>query len=172
MLKDRWASFIRPPRSDRPTTALVVDDEEPVRRFVSTALERAGYQVTIGCDGPDALKIAETVPPFDLLVTDLLMPGMTGDELARQLRQRWPTLRVLYLTGHADRLFAQRLSLWDGEAFLDKPCQVKALLEAASLLMFEQLPVTVAPDAVARDPESPEPWRAMTRRSDWSWWRD
>ena len=172
MLKDRWASFMRPPRSDRATTALVVDDEEPVRRFVSTALQRAGYDVTVGGDGPDALKLAESAEPFDLLVTDLLMPGMTGDELARQLRQRWPSLRVLYLTGHADRLFAQRLTLWEGEAFLDKPCQVKALLEAASLLMYEQLTPPPTSEESERDPESPEPWRAMKRRSDWSWWRD
>jgi two-component system, cell cycle sensor histidine kinase and response regulator CckA len=163
---------MRSPLSDRPTTALVVDDEEPVRRFVSTALHRAGYEVTIGCDGPDALKIAESSAPFDMVVTDLLMPGMTGDELARQLRQRWPALRVLYLTGHADRLFAQRLTLWEGEAFLDKPCEVKALLEAAAMLMYEHLPASLQPPPDEREPESPEPWRLMKRRSDWSWWRD
>ena len=172
VLKDRWARFMRSAQSDRPTTALVVDDEEPVRRFVSTALHRAGYEVTVGCDGPDALKVAESSRPFDMLVTDLLMPGMTGDELARQLRLQWPALRVLYLTGYSDRLFAQRLTLWEGEAFLDKPCQVKALLEAASMLMYEQVALMSQPVADDREPESPEPWRLMKKPTDWSWWRD
>jgi two-component system cell cycle sensor histidine kinase/response regulator CckA len=157
---------MRSSRTDRPTTVMVVDDEEPVRRFVSAALRCAEYDVTIGSDGPDALKLAETSQPFDMLVTDLLMPGMTGDELARQLRRQWPALKVLYLTGHADRLFAERLTLWEGEAFLDKPCTVKALLEAASLLLFERVAASVDPGSPQRSLESPKPWDGMTRRGD------
>ena len=158
-------------RTEQPATVLVVDDEEPVRRFVSTALRCVGYEVTVASDVPDALKVAEGARPFDMLVTDLMMPGTTGDELARQLRQRWPALKVLYLSGHTDRLFAERITLWEGEAFLDKPCEVKALLEAASLLMFERLAPADSP-ATDAAPESPEPWSSMTKRDDWSPSRD
>ncbi len=160
---------MRSSSAERPTTVLVVDDEEPVRRFVSTVLRGAGYQVEIGTDGPDALRIAEASQPFDMLVTDLLMPGMTGDEVSRNLRQRWPALKVLYLSGHADQLFAEKMTLWEGEAFLDKPCEVAALLEAASLLVHDRVPTpAAAPSAAEGEPASPEPWRSMTRRDEWS----
>jgi CheY-like chemotaxis protein len=64
-----------------------------------------------------------------------MMPGMTGDELARQLRQSQPAIKVLYLTGYSDRLFKEKTMLWADEAFLDKPCTVKGLSEAVSLLI-------------------------------------
>ena len=60
---------------------------------------------------------------------------MAGDELASRLRQRDPDLKVLYLTGYADQLFKSKHTLWDGEAFLEKPCSIGGLLEAVSLLL-------------------------------------
>jgi two-component system cell cycle sensor histidine kinase/response regulator CckA len=63
-----------------------------------------------------------------------MMPEMTGDELARQLRQAEPKLKVLYLTGFSDHLFKEKVTLWEDEAFLDKPCSIQGLLEAVSLL--------------------------------------
>jgi DNA-binding response OmpR family regulator len=60
---------------------------------------------------------------------------MTGDELARRLRQNEPGLKVLYLTGFSDHLFKEKVTLWEDEAYLDKPCSVKGLLEAVSLLL-------------------------------------
>ena len=68
-----------------------------------------------------------------------MMPAMTGDELARLLRQSQPELKVLYLTGYSDRLFKEKTTLWADEAFLDKPCTVKGLREAVSLLLFGSL---------------------------------
>ena len=70
-----------------------------------------------------------------------MMPQMTGDELARRLRQTEPALKVLYLTGFSDRLFKEKVTLWQDEAFLDKPCSVKGLLEAVSLLLFGRFDV-------------------------------
>jgi FixJ family two-component response regulator len=64
------------------------------------------------------------------------MPQMSGDELARRLRASYPLLKVLYLTGFSDRLFKEKVTLWADEAFLDKPCTVKGLLEAVALLLF------------------------------------
>jgi two-component system cell cycle sensor histidine kinase/response regulator CckA len=124
------------PTSDRPLTVLVVDDEEPVRRFVDRVLREAGYETALAGDGPEALEVAQKLGRFDLLVTDVMMPQMTGDELARRLRQNDPKLRVLYLTGYSDRLFKEKVTLWEDEAFLDKPCSVKGLTEAVSLLLF------------------------------------
>jgi FixJ family two-component response regulator len=58
---------------------------------------------------------------------------MTGAELARLLRQGQPRLKVLYLTGYADQLFTEKVTLWEDEAFLEKPCSAAALLQAVSL---------------------------------------
>ena len=117
-------------------TVLIVDDEASVREFVDRALSFAGYQTTVAADGPEALAIVAEHGTFDLLVTDLRMPQMMGDELARQLRLADPFLKVLYLTGYSDELFRERPTLWSDEAFLDKPQGVDALLEAVSLLLF------------------------------------
>jgi two-component system cell cycle sensor histidine kinase/response regulator CckA len=127
-------------QSPRPVrSALVVDDEESVRRFVERALREAGYQTAVASDGPEAIDVAAKLAGLDILVTDVMMPKMTGDELARRLRQSEPALKVLYLTGFSDRLFKEKVTLWQDEAFLDKPCSVKGLLEAVSLLLSGHL---------------------------------
>lgn len=119
-----------------PQSVLIVDDEEPVRRFVDRVLREANYRTTLASDGADAISVAAEHGPFDILVTDLMMPQMTGDELARRLRQNDPRMKVLYLTGFSDSLFKEKVTLWQDEAYLDKPCSVKGLLQAVSLLLF------------------------------------
>src|SRR5690349_488453 len=105
-------------------TVLVVDDEEPVRKFVERVIRDAGYKTATASDGPDAMKVAEAIGAFQILVTDVMMPQMNGDELARRLRQLHPGIKVLYLTGYSDRLFKEKVTLWEDEAFLDKPCKI------------------------------------------------
>ena len=90
----------------RPRSVLIVDDEELVVKFVERVLREAGYQTATAPDGPEALEEAAKLETFDMVVTDLMMPKMTGDEL------------------------------WADEAFLEKPCSVKGLLQAVSLLLF------------------------------------
>jgi two-component system cell cycle sensor histidine kinase/response regulator CckA len=124
---------------EEPVTALVVDDEDSVRKFVDRVLREAGYKTALASDGPEAIEVAEKLGPFEILVTDVMMPKMNGDELARRVRQAEPAVKVLYLTGYADRLFKEKTTLWEGEAFLDKPCSVKGLLEAVSLLIYGKL---------------------------------
>ncbi len=121
--------------STRSFTALIVDDEDPVRRFVERVLREAGYTTAAAAGGTEALKIAAALGRFDILVTDMMMPEMTGDELARRLRLQEPQLKVLYLTGFSERLFKEKTTLWQDEAFLEKPCSVRGLLEAVSLLL-------------------------------------
>lgn len=117
-------------------SVLVVDDEEPVRKFVDRVLRDAGYKTAVAGDGPEALEAAAKMGPIDILVTDVMMPQMAGDELARRLRTIQPSLKVLYLTGFSDSLFKEKVMLWEEEAYLDKPCSIKSLLQAVSLLLF------------------------------------
>src|SRR3982074_1573487 len=99
---------------------LAVDEGAGVREFVACALRQPGYEVRVAADGVEALQVAETQGPFDLLVTDMMMPLMRGDELARRLRQTDPDLKILYLTGYSNQLFQKRPVLWENEAFLEK----------------------------------------------------
>ena len=121
--------------SDSPRI-LIVDDESGILEFVDRALRGAGYTTKLASNGAEALAAAELFSPFDLLLTDVRMPGMTGDDLAARIRQRFPATKVLYLTGFSDQLFKEKHRLWEDEAFLDKPATVNAVLEAVSLLLY------------------------------------
>src|SRR6266850_7201455 len=124
--------------SPQPRTSariLVVDDEPVVVEFVERVLQTAGYDIMTATSGDAALELCTERGLPDLLVTDMKMPRMEGDELASKLRQRDPDLKVLYLTGFADLLFKNKELLWDGEAYLEKPCTIDGLLEAVSLLL-------------------------------------
>jgi two-component system cell cycle sensor histidine kinase/response regulator CckA len=113
-----------------------VDDEDSIRTFSERALKGAGYEVLVASNGSDALAVAEAQGPFDLFVVDLVMPEITGDELGRRLRQRDADVKVLYFTGYSDQLFKEKMTLWENEAFIDKPVSVKGLLEAVSMSLF------------------------------------
>jgi two-component system cell cycle sensor histidine kinase/response regulator CckA len=102
-------------------------------------LEVAGYEVTQAASGLEAIEMLSAGAPLDLLLADLDMPNLGGEEMARRLRATRPDLKVLYVTGHIDRLMDQRPVLWDGEAYLDKPFTAQALLEAVSLILYGTL---------------------------------
>src|SRR6185503_7579946 len=90
---------------------LITDDEGGIRRFVERSLRTAGYLPTVAPSGAEALVAAASMPRIDLLIVDMMMPGMNGDEVARRLRAEHPDLKVLYLTGFSDRLFAEKATL-------------------------------------------------------------
>ena len=117
---------------------LIVDDEEPIRTFAEQVLRSDGYETVVAANGRAALNLFEEQGSFDLVLADLVMPGIRGDELARRLRQVDPKLKVLYLTAYSDRLFMVRPKLPQNEAFVDKPVSVNGLLEAVSLMLFGQ----------------------------------
>ena len=86
-----------------PATILVVEDEEEVRALARDVLEMNGYRVLEALDVADATRLAQTHPgPIDLLITDVVMPGASGPELARRLRTHRPGLRVLCMSGYPE----------------------------------------------------------------------
>jgi two-component system, response regulator YesN len=118
---------------------LAVDDEPGVLALVRRCLlDEDRVKMNEASSGNDALEHVANGPIPDLLITDLRMPEMTGDELARRLRTQAPGLRVLYLTSHADRLFEAKPQLWADEAYLDKPFTRDGLREAIALLLFNR----------------------------------
>jgi len=136
------ARLKRSPAPEQPVHVLVVDDDDAVRTYVERVLRDTGYKTTIARSGPEALGVAAGMDVLDLLVTDVMMPDMNGDELARRLRQNEPRLKVLYLTGYSDYLFKEKVTLWADEAFLDKPCSVSAIRQAVSLILTGSLDQT------------------------------
>ena len=129
-----------PPATDAPQLPiLIVDDEPIIRMVVRRMLESAGYMVLEASDGTEALEKVGVDTPLLLLVADVNMPGITGDDLARRFRMRQPNLNCLFLTGCVDRLFDSRPVLWDGEAYLEKPFTDRGLQEAVSLQAFGHL---------------------------------
>ena len=109
-------------------TILLVDDEETVLRFGARTLEKAGFRVVSAGGGADALAIAHQRENIDLLLTDVMMPGMNGRELAELLLARRPSLRVLFMSGYAEDVLATNVGLLPGAAFLGKPFKPKALV--------------------------------------------
>ena len=120
-------------------TVLVVDDEQPIRVYARRVLEAEGYQVTEAPNALEAIALLAAGTPLDLLMADLHMPDLRGDEIARRIRTSRADLKVLYVTGHIDRLLEDRPMLWEGEAYLDKPFTPGGLLEAVSLLLYGRL---------------------------------
>jgi two-component system cell cycle sensor histidine kinase/response regulator CckA len=119
-------------------TILVVDDEQDILNFVNTALERAGFTVVQANSGDSALEIFEKLQePVDLLLTDVVMPGMSGPMLVDRLLAMQPSLPVLFMSGYDDRQVVQRYVLKEGFALLAKPFS----LEALSTKIHEMLPI-------------------------------
>jgi signal transduction histidine kinase/CheY-like chemotaxis protein len=109
-------------------TILVAEDEDAVREFVDRVLRGAGYQVVTAANGAEALAIAESMPHLDLLFTDVVMPGMSGVDLAAQLVTARSGLRVLYASGYTDSALLSAYSGGD-DAHLPKPFSAEALLD-------------------------------------------
>ena len=101
---------------------LVVEDEQPLRGLFSRMLVRLGYRVTASESGGEALLLVERqgLKP-DLLITDVVMPGMSGSVLAERLRKRLPSLKVLYMSGYTDDAIVRHGVLDPNTPFLQKP---------------------------------------------------
>ena len=107
---------------------LLVEDEPAVRSVIERTLTLAGYRVTVASTGEDGLRIAEVQAPFDLLITDAVMPGVSGWEVGKQLGARCPKLKILYISGYTEDAVAQGGVLDPGMTFLQKPFSPSELL--------------------------------------------
>lgn len=115
---------------------LVVDDEEGIRALVRKVLERNGFQVVEADSGEAALTLLASDPtPIDLLVSDMMMPGMGGRALATQVTRNRPGTRILFISGYTEDAEVQSGRLAAGTAFLPKPFQHSALLDAVNRLL-------------------------------------
>jgi len=101
---------------------LIVDDEISIVKLESQMLERLGYKVTISIDGHGALKLFENSPEaFDLILTDMSMPNMTGDQLAYEIRKIRPGMPILICTGFSERINKEKAEEIGVNGFLMKP---------------------------------------------------
>lgn len=111
-------------------TILLVEDEAPIRTLTREFLQGLGYEVLEAAEGEDALRIAEQFTGrIDLLLTDVVMPGMSGRELARQLLPRRAGMKVLYVSGYVDDILAKEGLAATDEWFLEKPFAFDDLAE-------------------------------------------
>ena len=111
-------------------TILLVDDDEAIRRLSRDFLEREGYRVIEARNGQEALWGSEHhAGPIHLMMTDVIMPGMSGQELAEKLGSSRPELKVLYVSGYTDSAIVHHGVLDDGKAFLQKPFALQVLAE-------------------------------------------
>ena len=113
---------------------LLVEDEEMVRKLATTVLAARGYQVVTAASGDDALAVAEErLADFDLLLTDVVMPGRSGLEVAAALRARRPDLPVLFMSGYSDA----QIELDGGSSLLPKPFTPTVLVDRVRAALDE-----------------------------------
>ena len=135
------------PRTGR---VLVAEDREVVRELARDVLTDAGYDVVAVAGGREALEEATAGAAFELLLTDVVMPEMSGPELATKLRTRFPSLPVLYMSGYTDDVLSAHELAQDATAFLRKPFANGELVAAVRGLLDDRSPA----GAVLRTAES------------------
>jgi CheY-like chemotaxis protein len=117
---------------------LVVEDQPEVRHLTCLILRGLGYEVLEAADGSEALSIAvRHGRPIRLLLSDVIMPGMNGKELAAQLAVLQPLMKVLYMSGYTDRIMSETGVLDNSVAFLQKPFMPDKLVEMVQKMLAE-----------------------------------
>jgi two-component system, cell cycle sensor histidine kinase and response regulator CckA len=118
---------------------LLVEDEDGARQGLLEILGSLGYAVTAAASGEEASALAAS-PPFDLLLTDLVLPGLAGPDLANLLQERWPRLRVVLMSGYAEEDALHRLRPEIEAEFLQKPFHITALARSIRRALDKQSP--------------------------------
>jgi CheY-like chemotaxis protein len=120
-------------------TILVVEDDQLVRNFVTAQLRSLGYEIAAAADGRAALAYVERGQPFDLLFTDVIMPGgMSGRELADEVARRRPGMKVLYTSGYTDNAIVHHGRLDEGVLLLTKPYRKPQLARMVRLALRDE----------------------------------
>lgn len=117
------------------THILLAEDDSSMRQFLCAALEKAGYEVTAKSDGLDALSAMNNETAYDLLLTDIVMPGMDGIELAREATKKQPDMQVMFITGFAAVAMEQRDQAQNAPHVLSKPFHLKDLVSRVEDLL-------------------------------------
>jgi CheY-like chemotaxis protein len=126
---------VAPVATRKSSRLLLVDDDEAVRSVIAEILRRAGHQVTVVPDAKAALEAAGSIDGgLQLLVTDVVMPGMSGLELSRELQSRTPELKVLFFSGYPGRDL-EALTETPGADYLAKPVSPTELLSRIDQLL-------------------------------------
>lgn len=113
---------------------LLAEDDESLRNFLARALERAGYEVRACPDGETALEALDD-GPYDLLLTDIVMPGVDGIEVARHAASRAPGLRIMFITGFAAVALAAKDQAPAGSKVLSKPVHLREIVAEVERMM-------------------------------------
>ena len=108
-------------------TILVVDDEPEIRKLVSAMLTRSGYRVSSADTGENAIRLFKTNPDTDLLLTDVVAPGMSGPMIADQIAALKPDIKVLFMSGYDSTQVVQRYVAGKGYSLLIKPFTMEQL---------------------------------------------
>ena len=108
-------------------TVLVVEDADGLRDLARRMLERQGYKVLVASNAGEALRQFDQTPSIDVILTDVVMPGDSGPELARQLISRRPGLKVIYMSGYTEDAISHHGVLDPGIAFIHKPFTAETL---------------------------------------------
>ena len=139
----------RPPGNE---TILLVEDEEAIRKFAKRCLDGAGYRVVTAGDGEEALEVlTEHVGNVDLVVTDVVMPRMSGGVLAQKLSETRPALKILFVSGYTDAAILQHGVQHAGSRFLSKPFSPAGLLRKVREVLDDAIPngLQERPDSLA-----------------------
>ena len=118
-------------------TILVADDDAAVRKVTTRVLERAGYKVLAAGTGAEALQILEQAGTADLLMTDVIMPGMNGRDLAAQVLQMRPGMKVIFLSGYTDETITPHGVLPPGVNYIEKPFSQDGMIETVRKVLGE-----------------------------------
>src|ERR1017187_4265433 len=112
---------------EQPQKVLVVDDEPEVRKLVAAMLARNGYRVVSADTGENAIRLFGNNPDTDLLLTDVVAPGMSGPMIADQIAALKPDIKVLFMSGYDSTQVVQKYILEKGYSLLIKPFTMEQL---------------------------------------------
>jgi CheY-like chemotaxis protein len=119
----------KPELSRRSETILLVEDAESLRELTRVLLKNNGYTVLVAENGAEAIELAEHEDrPIHLLLTDVVMPGMSGREVANYLTAKRPDMRVIYMSGYTNDVIAHHGVLDSGISFIEKPFSQETLM--------------------------------------------